>query len=50
MKKTLLLLASLLFLASLSVPTSLRAEEMPPPCGPSGCYKPGTALVAGLDR
>jgi hypothetical protein len=49
-KKTLLLFASLLFLASLSMPTSLRADDGPPICDPTGCTKPVIGLVAGLTR
>jgi hypothetical protein len=49
-KKTLLLLASLLFLASLAVPTTLRADDYPPTCDPTGCNKPGIGLVAGFNR
>jgi hypothetical protein len=48
-KKTLLWFASLLFLASLSVPTNLWADEPIPPCDPvTGCTKPGVALPAVL--
>ena len=51
MKKTLLWFASLLFLASISVPTNLWADEPSPACDPvTGCTKPGIALVAGLNR
>jgi hypothetical protein len=49
-KKTLLWFASLLFLASLSVPTPLRADDFPPVCDPTGCTKPGIGLVAGLNQ
>jgi hypothetical protein len=49
-KKTLLWFASLLFLASLSVPTTLRADDLPPICDPTGCHKPGMGLIAGLNR
>ena len=50
MKKTLLLFASLLFLASLAVPTTLRADDYPPVCDPTGCTKPGLGLVVVLNR
>ena len=51
MKKTLLWFASLLFLASLSVSTPLRADDFPPVCDPaSGCTKPGIGLTVGLHR
>lgn len=50
MKKTLLWFASLLFLASISLPTILRADDLPPICDPTtGCSKPGVGLVAGLN-
>lgn len=44
MKKTLLWFASLLFLASISMPTLLRADDPPPLCDPTGCNKPGLVL------
>jgi hypothetical protein len=50
-KKTLLCFASLLFLASLTVPTTLWADEPLPICDPTtGCQKPGLGLVVGLSR
>jgi hypothetical protein len=50
-KKTLLWFASLLFLASISVPTNLWADDPLPICDPnSGCTKPGIGLVAGLNQ
>jgi len=49
-KKTWLLFASLLVLASLSVPTIVLADDVPPVCGPDGCTKPGVQLVVGLNR
>jgi hypothetical protein len=49
-KKTLLWLASLVFLASL-VPTNLWADDPPDPCDPvNGCSKPGIGLVAALNQ
>jgi hypothetical protein len=50
-KKTLLLFASLLFIASISVPANLWADDPPPICDPiSGCGKPGIGLIAGLNQ
>jgi hypothetical protein len=50
-KKTLLSFASLLFVASLIVPTNLWADDPPPICDPTlGCGKPGISLTAGLSR
>ncbi len=49
MKKTLLWFASFLFLASLTIPTTLQADDLPPICNPQ-CGKPGMSLVAGLNR
>jgi hypothetical protein len=50
-KKTLLWLASLLFIASLSAPTLMRADDPDPNCDPVlGCTKPVVGLVAGLHR
>jgi len=46
-KKTLLWFASLLFLASLAVPSTLWADD-PPNCDPISCPKPITATAAGL--
>jgi len=40
MKKCLLWLAAALFLATVSVPPVMHADE-PPVCGPNGCQKPG---------
>ena len=40
MKKTLLLFASLLFLASITIPTTLRAEDTGGACGLVVCPKP----------
>jgi hypothetical protein len=48
--KMLLLFASLLFIASISVPTNLWADDPPPICDPAGCTKPGIGLVAGLTQ
>ncbi|MFZ0286948.1 MAG: hypothetical protein WAL32_17100 [Terriglobales bacterium] len=45
MKKTLLWFAALLFLASLSVPTQLRADD-PPNCDEIACPKPVAPAVA----
>lgn len=50
MKKTLLWFASLLFVASLAVPITLRADDFPPVCDPTGCTKPGLTLTAALNR
>lgn len=41
MKKFLLWLAAALFLATVSVPPVLHAQDMPPTCGENGCQKPG---------
>jgi hypothetical protein len=49
-KTTLLWFASLLLIASLSAPTLVLADDPPPICGPTGCTKPGIALLAGLHR
>jgi len=49
-KKTLLWLTSLLFVASLAMPVAMRADDPPPICDPTGCNKPGIALVSGLSR
>jgi hypothetical protein len=49
-KKTLLLFASLLFLASLAVPTTLQADDDPPVCGPTGCTKPGAGLLVTINQ
>jgi hypothetical protein len=45
MKKCLLRLAVALFLATVSTPATLLAEDPAPTCGPDGCQKPGVQVL-----